>query len=266
MLRSLIACAFVLCLMPAQAQLAYDCKLESNPLLSDLLNKTKPAPEVAQSLAVSAKLRNGEAVTYKKDDAVIVADVRVVRAAPAIVPNVPIRLKNSWPLSPGFTFAEGQPLRYFQEVQLADGRTFAVLRLTDDSVLFIDSEGRFCDKVLNGKARPVTWTAGSLSHVSDPFVLDRKVIETESPAIGLRIIFNGVASGQISFQEVWVKGEAVVKTIARGFDQFARSVTIAGITLELVDVSAAQATLRYQIAERSAVDNASLAKLGPGKW
>ena len=243
--------------MSAPAQQVYDCKLSSNPLWSDLLDRSKPAADVSQAVALEAKLRNGEAVSYKKEEPLLVASFRPFRTIPAIVPDIPVRLKNSWMLSPSFNFAAGKPLRFTNEVTLDDGRTFAALWLSDDSVLFIDRDGRFCDKVLNAKAKPVTWTAGTLSYDGPPFVLERKAIKTESSTIGLRIIFTGTSGGQIGFQEVWVSDSTVAKSTPRKFDQFAKAVTIAGLRFELVDVSADQVTVRYDISEKTLMDSAA---------
>jgi hypothetical protein len=77
----------------------------------------------------------------------------------------------------------------------------------------------------------------------------------------LRIIFNGIAAGQISFQEVWVNGPTVIKSSARNFDQFAKSVKIGPFAFEVLSAAQGKVTLRYEISERSPISDAEVQEL-----
>jgi hypothetical protein len=86
-------------------------------------------------------------------------------------------------------------------------------------------------------------------------------VEQPGGSGSLRIIFNGVGAGQMSFQEVWVSGSTVVASQARNFDQFAKAIKIGPFAFEVLDVSAGKVTLRYDIPERFPANADDLGKL-----
>jgi hypothetical protein len=211
-------------------------------------------------LVVKGQLRNGVAITYAKDDPVLVVDLQVMRALPAVVPTTEVLLRNSWVLSPNFRFVADRPL-YTPREWVVGEKVYSILRLSDASVLFINPEGKFCNKAVNARGQPSVWMAGTLAQEPDEMELIRKVIEEPGESGSLRIIFNGIAAGQMGFQEVWVNGSTVVSSAARNFDMFAKSVKLGPFTFEIVEASAGNVTLRYEIAERSPVLPGELAKM-----
>ena len=238
-----------------------DCKLETGGLLgSRILERLRPTAEAGAYLNVSGKLRNGENLSFAKDDPVIVADLTVSRTRTVLVPATDINLKSSWALSFGFGFAAKAPLLVQGEVTLDDGRRFRLIQTKQRQVLFIDEQGHFCNKALNAVSAPAAWAAGTLSLETDDVALESRVVEEAGAEGSVRVIFNGVGGGQMSFQEVWVNGATVVTSISHNFDQFAQSVKVGPFSFDIVEVAGGQVTLRYQIADRAPVNSVEVRK------
>lgn len=238
-----------------------DCQLDANALVSSVMERSRLSADWSSTLLVTGPLRNGATVNYVKDDPVLVVDLQVARAIPAFVPASNVVLRNSWALSPNFRFAAERPLYVPRELVVDPGQTYRILRLTDGAVLFVDPQGRFCNKALNARSQPNVWMAGTLSQEPDDVPLVYKVIEEPGESGSLRIIFTGLAAGQMSFQEVWVNGTTVVSSTARNFDQFAKVVKIGPFSFDVVEAGAGKVSLRYEIAERAPVSAQDLAKM-----
>ena len=230
-----------------------DCRLESGLLGSRILDRLRPTADAATYLNVAGKLRNGENLTFAKDDPVIVADLTVSRTRTLLYPAADIDLTSSWMLSFSFGFPAKMALPVQGEVTLDDGRRFRLIQTKQRQVLFVDDQGHFCNKALNAQSVPVVWATGTLSQVVDDVALESRVVEETGSEGSVRVIFGGVGGGQMGFQEVWVNGATVVASITHNFDQFAQSVKVGPFTFDIVEVAGGKVTLRYQIAERAPV-------------
>jgi hypothetical protein len=237
-----------------------NCQLEGRSVASSILERSRPSPDAGSMLVVRGSLRNGAAIAYAKDDPVLVVDLQVVRAVPSVVPTIEMRLRNSWVLSPSFWFAADRPLHTPREWVEGD-KVYRILRLSDGSVLFVNPEGRFCNKAVNARSQPNVWMAGTLSQEPDGAELLPKVIEEPGESGSLRIVFNGIGAGQMSFQEVWVNGTTVASSMARNFDQFAKNVKVGPFKFEVVEVGTRKITLRYEIAERGPIGAGDLTSM-----
>jgi hypothetical protein len=238
-----------------------DCKLESGALLgSRILERMRPSADAGTFLNVAGKLRNGENLTFAKDDPVIVADLKVSRTRTVLYPAADINLKSSWVLSYGFAFPAKSPLPVQGEVTLDDGRQFRLIPTKPRQVLFIDEQDHFCNKALNASSAPAAWAAGTLSLEGGDVALESRVVEEPGLEGSVRVIFTGVGGGQLGFQEVWVNGATVVASIAHSFDQFAKTVKVGPFTFEIIEVPGGLVTLRYEIAERRPVNFAEARK------
>ncbi len=234
-----------------------DCKLEAGRLLgSRILERMRSSADAATFLNVAGALRNGENLTFGKDDPVIVADLKASRTRTVLVPAADINLKSSWVLSFSFGFPAKMPLPVKGEVVLNDGRRFRLIQTKERQVLFIDEHDHFCNKALNAVSAPVAWAAGTLSMEADDVALESRVVEEPGSEGSVRVIFNGVGGGQMGFQEVWVNGATVVASIAHNFDQFAKTIKVGPFAFDIVEVSGGKVTLRYEIAERAPVNSA----------
>jgi len=234
-----------------------DCKLETGGLLgSRILERVRPSVDAASYLNVAGKLRNGENLTFAKDDPVIVADLKVSRTRMVLYPAAHINLKSSWVLSFGFGFPARMPLPVQGEVTLEDGRRFRLIQTKQRQVLFIDEQDHFCNKALNATSPPAAWAAGTLSSEGDDVVLESRVAEEAGSEGSVRVIFSGVGGGQLGFQELWVNGATVVASIAHNFDQFAKTIKVGPFAFDIIEVSGDKVTLRYEIAQRAPVNGA----------
>lgn len=263
MIRSLIAaCLSSSVAAAAGAEPLQDCK-SLGGVVSRLMESLRPAADSAQLLAIAGPLlRNGEVLSYGKDDPVLAVDVKVIRAVPVLVSSSDLYLKSSWFLSTSYRFKSGEPLNVQWSVTAANGESFSVIRLVG-SALFVDSQGRLCNSALNTSSSPNVWMAGTLSQEGQPVVLDRKVTEQDGPAGSLRVIFNGVNAGALNFQEVWVNGATVVRSVARSFDQFAKSVKIGPVTMQVLGINEGRVSLRYEVPDRSTVEPHELRSIEP---
>ena len=241
------------------------CKLETNALLgTQILERLRPSSDAATMLNVTGNLRNGENLTFGKDDPVIVTDLKLSRTRTALYPAADIRLKSSWPLSFSFSFAAKMPLPVQGQVTLDDGRRFRLIQTKQRQVLFIDDQDRFCDKALNAVSRPAAWAAGTLSLDGEDVAMESRVLEETESEGSVRVIFNGVGGGQMGFQEVWVNGATVVASIPHHFDQFAKNIQVGPFSFVIIEASSGKVTLRYEIAERAPVASAE-ARMWPMK-
>lgn len=98
--------------------------------------------------------------------------------------------------------------------------------------------------------------------------IESKIQEDVADRAGVRIIFNGVAAGQMKLQEVWVSGTSIRSSVARSFDQFAKTVHVGLFDFEVVDAANGKITLRYEIQDRGPVKAADDTKAGlrPGAF
>jgi hypothetical protein len=260
-LRTLVGTALIGATASIAAVELPDCKLEYGALLgSPLLERLRQSADAGTFLNVAGKLRNGENLTFAKDDPVMVADLKVTRTHTVLYPAADINLKSSWLLSYGFNFTAKSPLPVQGEVTLDDGRRFKLIQTKARQVLFIDEQDHFCNKALNAASPPAAWAAGTLSLEGDDVALDSRVVEEAGSEGSVRVICNGVGGGQMGFQEVWVNGATVVASFAHNFDQFAKTIKVGPFTFDIMEVSGGKVTLRYEIAERAPVNGAEARK------
>lgn len=262
MLRRLGAGALALASTASLAVDLPDCRLERSSLVSTTGQSARRAGDAKQLLVVSANnLRNGADVSYGKDEPVLVADLKVLFATPALVPDSDIVIRSSWLLSPGFKFSAGQTLLAPKQLKLPDDRVFTVLELKGGSTLFVDETGQVCNKALNSGSTPNVWMTGTLLQETASGRFERQIIEQEGGIGSLRIIFNGISGGVMGFQEVWVNGPTVVKSLTRNFDQFAKTIALGPFSFDVIEAAGGRITLRYEIAERSPIGADAVARM-----
>ena len=230
-----------------------DCKLDQSNFPGQALRGLTRKAQTRYFLEVEGTLKNGTEITYGRDEAVLNVDLRIVRTSPALTPSSDVTLKSSWALSPSFRFAKGLPMRSWAEVEAADGRRFGLLEMKDGSVLFFDQANEFCNKVLSNKPDVKVWQAGTLSKEPADVTFDRSLQDDTTKTGSLRIIYLGSAAGAMKFQEVWVQGSKIGKSFGRTFDQFSRSIEIAGFQFDVVEAKGDKVTLKYAIANRTEI-------------
>lgn len=238
-----------------------DCQIESGTV-TRIMERVRSSSDTMAFLNVAGPLRSGTDVAYAKDDAVLAVDLKVTQTYPVLIPSGEIYLKTSWPLSPNFRFEAKAPLTANLELQLPDGRQFRVFRMQKSGMaLFLNDQDRFCNKAVNTSVSPRMWALGTLSQESPDVTFERNVLEEQTHTGSMRIIFNGISSGQMSFQEIWVNGAIVMSSKVRNFDQFAKTIKIPPFQFDVVAVANGTVTLRYDIGERMPAAGLELGRL-----
>ena len=244
--------AVVLTTSVCAAELA-DCKLDQGNFPGQALRGFARKSQTRYFMEVDGTLKNGTETSYERDEAVLNVDLRVVRTTPVLTPSADVTLKSSWALSPNFRYAKGLPMRSWAEVEAPDGRRFGLLEMKDGSVLFFDQANEFCNKVLTSKPDVKVWQAGTLSKEPDDVAFERSLQDDITKTGSLRVIYLGTAAGAMKFQEVWVQGSRIGKSIARTFDQFSKSIDIAGFRFEVIEAKGDRVKLKYDIASRAEI-------------
>jgi hypothetical protein len=256
-----VVCAAILCHGQSFAGQTVDCQIEKSDYFVLVGSSLRMSPDAQLQLAVQGTLRNGEQVSYAKDEPVIVADVRILRTTPVFVPSTAMVLKKEGLFGHKLHLPPGRTLGALQEIALPDGRVFSIIPVTEDHAVVAKRNGELCNVAIAYRVPDPYWLLDMTVEPADA-ALEAKVQEQVADRAGVRIIFNGVSAGQLSFQEVWVSGSTIRSSVVRAFDQFAKSVRVGFFDFEVVEVSSGKVTLRYEIQERGPVKAADVTKAG----
>lgn len=248
-----VALAAVLLQAPAHAVELADCQLNQSNFPGLALRGVKLKPLDRYFMEVEGALKNGMENTYERDEAVLNVDVKVVRTTLALVPSVDVTLKSSWPLAPSFRFVKGVPVRIWYEAQWDDDRRFGMFETTTSFAIFFDQSNEFCNKSMTNKPNMQVWHAGTLSKEPDGATFERTLQDDIVKEGSLRIIYLGTSAGAMRLQEVWVQGSRIGKSITRTFDQFSKSITVAGFKFDVIEAKGDKLKLRYEISSRTEI-------------
>lgn len=247
-----------------------DCQIEKSDHLVLIGKSLRISPDAGLWMSVQGKLRNGEEVSYAKDDPIVVADVKVLRITPSFVASSAVTLTSEGLIGPfnslKVRIAARSPVAALQEIALPDGRVFSIAPLNQDyAAVFSKTSGELCDVTIRYNAPDPFWSHGTATDPADA-TFEPKLREDVADSAGLRVIFNGMSAGQLNFQEVWTNGAAIRSSITRSFDQFAKSVRIGLLDFDVVAIADGKITLRYNVQERFQVkpDEVTKAGLRPG--
>jgi hypothetical protein len=94
------------------------------------------------------------------------------------------------------------------------------------------------------------WQAGTLSKEPDDVIFERTLRDEDAQSGSLRIVYVGTSAGALQFREVWVQDTRIGKSIERNFDQFAKSIEIAGFKFQVLEAKSDKVKLRYDIPNR----------------
>jgi hypothetical protein len=247
--------AFVPILAHLQAHAAElpDCGLERGFLPIKSLTSHISRSQARYFIEVDGPLKNGTENVYERNDAVLNVELRVVRTVVTMTPNVDFQLKNSWVLSPNFRFRAGAPSRLWRQIELPDGRKFYAV-VVEHGTVFLNEAKQFCNKTLGDGV----WHAGTLSLEPDEASVDLGLADDVMKSGSLRVIYLGTSAGAMKFEEVWVQGSRIGKSITRTFDQFAKTIEIAGFKFEVMEAKGDRVVLKYAIASRNEIGPAQL--------
>lgn len=252
---------------------AVDCQIEKSDYFVMVGKSLRMSPDAVLEMTVQGKLRNGETVTYAKDEPVVVADVQILRTTPSFVASSPLTLTADG----GLIGINGlkvripgkHPLPALQEVALPDGRVFSIVPVTQEHAVVVNkASGELCNVAISYRVPDPYWAHNLRVEPVDGSVLESNPQVAVADSAGVRIIFTGVSAGQLNFQEIWVAGSAIRSSVTRSFDQFAKSVRIGLFDFEVVSVADGKVTLRYELQARSPVKSSDVTKAGllPGTF
>ena len=205
-------------------------------------------------LEVSGELKNGTENTYQHDDPILNSNIRIVRTLPAITPNSDVILKSSFPLVAGYSFAKGAPLRIFNEAIFSDGRKFGVIEGRGPMHIFFNENIELCNKAYLFKGATTSTSLGTFSQMPDDAHFERSTQDDVVKSGSLRLIYLGTTAGALRIAEVWVQGSKITRSITRTFDQFAKTIDVAGFKFEIVEAKGESLRLRYEIPSRTEIN------------
>ena len=248
-----LSLAALLAQVPADSAELADCKLDQGNFPGKALRDFKVQNQARYFMEVDGALKNGTENAFERDEAILNVELKVVRTTLALTPSADVILKSSWALSPNFGFVRGRPYRVWEIAELPDGRKFGLINHRADSVLFFDDANQFCSKVVSSTQNGQVWQMGTLSaDVPNPS-FERSLIDDVLKAGSLRIIYLGTTAGALRIQEVWVQGSRIGKSVTRTFDQFAKSIDVAGYKFEVIEAKGDKLKLRYDIPSRTEI-------------
>ena len=105
------------------------------------------------------------------------------------------------------------------------------------------------------------WQMGALSSDVPNPAFERTLIDDVLKAGSLRIINLGTTAGALRIQEVWVQGSRIGKSVTRTFDQFAKSIDMAGYTFQVLEAKGDRLKLRYDIPSRTEITFTQVRKI-----
>jgi hypothetical protein len=254
---ALCMCSTLSVVMAGQLQ---ECKFDSSVFGMVFNGQGRSSADAATVIDVRGDLKNGEVIAYSKNDPILVVDLNVTDVIPTMVPAADFAIKSSWMLSPNYRFQANRAIPVPVEVKSADDKLYYSINQGSTTV-FVDRQGQFCNKALVNDPQTRVWAAGTLSQEPEQVAIDFKLVERPSKPRSMRVIFNGVSAGQLSFQEVWVSGSTILNSHARIFDQFAKQVDIGPFTFEVMGTEGEKVKLKYDIASRFQPDNAQMSRL-----
>lgn len=102
-----------------------DCQIEKSDHLVLIGKSLRISPDAGLWMTVQGKLRNGEEVSYAKDDPIVVADIKILRTTPSFVASTAVTLTSEGLIGPfnslKVRIAARSPVAALQEIALPDG-------------------------------------------------------------------------------------------------------------------------------------------------
>jgi hypothetical protein len=248
-----VALAALIAQVPAFSAELADCKLDQGNFPGKALRDFKMQDQARYFMEVDGALKNGIENVYERDEAILNVDLKVIRTTLALTPTSDVILKSSWALSPNFGFAKGKAYRAWVIAESPDGRKFGLLDHRANSILFFDEQNQFCSKVVSSNENRQVWQMGALSSDVPNPTFERTLVDDTLKAGSLRIIYLGTTAGALRIQEVWVQGSRIGKSVTRTFDQFAKSIDVAGYKFQVIEAKGDRLKLRYDIPSRTEI-------------
>jgi hypothetical protein len=166
-----------------------------------------------------------------KGGAVFVSDLEVIQENISLKAERPFKYSANF-LAITFAYNPGTPQISIYRFKARNGESYHVLMYKQDAV-FVREDGTLCDRVVRFSSDASSIVAYTYKtepeDVKFTFGKERRSWGTAS----LRIIYVGVVSGTLQFQEVWASDGNILESKMHQFDQYAKEVSIAGFPIHV---------------------------------
>lgn len=199
----------------------------------------------------NASTRRSTSQTVAKGDAILVSDLEVIQKNILLKAQQPFKYSANF-LAITFSYAPTTAQTALYRFKAKNGENYHVLMYSKDAV-FVRDDGTLCDRVIRFSSD--TSSVVAYTYQTDPedvrFAFGKE--DLSWGAAGLRIIYGGVASGAMQFQEVWARDGKILATKVHQFDQFTKDVKIAGFSIHVANTTADSAVISIDAADEVAI-------------
>lgn len=214
----------------------------------DLLDSVPGMQRQKRNLVASEPLNyiNG-LITAKVDEALLVAEFRPI----VLVPHSDFEYKANI-LTASKKFAKDHYQESYLKYISPSGIKYDVLVFKDGYHIFVGEDGRPCNKV--AYLSPIDSSSVLVMHkyrtIPDGGRFERKIAEKSPDTIGIRIIYLGIEKGAMKFQETRVESGKILSSATHSFDQFAKSIEIADIVIEISKATTTEISAKFEIFDK----------------
>ncbi|MET3118855.1 hypothetical protein AAKU64_003090 [Undibacterium sp. GrIS 1.8] len=186
-----------------------------------------------------------------KGDAILVSDLELIQRDVSLSTQQPFKYSANL-LAVSFSYNPTSAQTALYRFKANSGDIYHVLMYKQDAV-FVREDGMLCDRVV----RYSSDSSSIVAYTYQTYPEDVKFTfgkADHSWGVGsLRIIYNGVTSGSIQFQEVWIQDGKILSTTAHQLDQFTKDVRIAGFPIRVDSVTGDSAAISLDAADELSV-------------
>lgn len=224
----------------------------------------RSSPQLVMQAGFVLKLTNTTAKgpitqTVTKGDALLVSDLEVIQKNVSLKAQQPFKYSANF-LAISFSYDPATTQTSVYHFKTSNGDNYHVLMYKNDAV-FVREDGALCDRVVRFSSD--TSSIVAYTYQTNPedvkFTFGKEDLSWGTAS--LRIIYGGVTSGAMQFQEVWARDGKILGTKAHQFDQFAKEVKIAGFSIHVVSATADSATMAIDAADELSVSVAEARSL-----
>lgn len=211
----------------------------------DLLHSVPGMQRQKRNLVASEPInyKNG-LITAKVDEALVIAEFRPI----VLVPQSDFEYKANI-LTASKMFAKGHYQESYLKYISPSGQSYDVLVYKNGYHIFVGEDGKPCNKVayLDRSDSSSVLVMHKYRTIPDGGRFERKIAEKSSETIGIRIIYLGLEKGAMKFQETRVENGKILSSATHSFDQFAKSIEIADIVIEVAKATTTEISVKYEI-------------------
>lgn len=149
-------------------------------------------------------------------------------------------------LTPSIIFKGGQEYETTLKYTNPDGLNYDVLSQGQYHI-FVSENGTPCNKIVYIDYPTSVIVMHKYSIDPSDAIFEKGLSESRSYTTGIRIIYLGVDKGEMKFQRTLVSGGKVLESKEFAFEQFAKKIVIAGITIQVSKASSDSITAKVEL-------------------